>query len=348
VLQSITAELAINRDNSMVTEKLFLNELFKDYLENGQPSRTLKKKKLLDLVKIAHEAEESWKYLKEKISMIGKSIVRGERIGSDAQSDVFLCYLTNFLGFNKSEKPYAVKRIQKRGIEQEKRIRREISLLWGLSYHFPRHFINFIGWKDDSDFVFIVTELATCDLASLILQPEKYKKKLTDQAKSHILLEICKGISFLHYLRLAHRDLKPQNVLIVDEHVKLCDLETVKTAQTYQFSANVLSLNWAAPEQKQEGFQPTSKLVKVDIWTFGLLIFFVFMKKLPCAFGINGFEAPIVNWMKAEINDLQVSNFWQALIFRCLKEIPDDRPDINIIRHDIEKHLNAISLDVKL
>jgi len=62
------------------------------------------------------------------------------------------------------------------------------------------------------------------------------------------------------------------------------------------------------------------------------------MKKHPCAYGINGFEA-VVNWMKAEINDLQVPNFWQALIFRCLKEIPDDRPDINIIRHDIEKYL---------
>jgi len=209
---------------------------------------------------------------------LGSQLIGEKKIGSDAQSDVCLCYLTNFLGFNKSEKPYAVKRIQKRGIEQEKRIRREISLLCarGLSYHFPRHFINFIGWKDDSDFVFIVTELATCDLASLILHPEKY-----NQAKSKILLEICKGISFLHYLRLAHRDLKPQNVLIVDEHIKLCDLETVKTAQTYLISANVHSFNWAAPEQKQEGFQPTSNLVKVDIWTFGLLIFFCIYEETP-------------------------------------------------------------------
>jgi len=204
-----------------------------------------------------------------------------KKIGSDAQSDVCLCYLTNFLGFNKSKEQFAVKRIQKRGKEHEKRIRREISLLWRLSCHFPRHFLNFIGWKDDSNFVSIVMELATCDLAALVQYPEKYNKKLTEEVKSYILLEICKGISLLHYLSLAHRDLKPQNVLIVDDLVKLCDLESVKTAQTNQVSANILTLNYAAPEQKQEGFHPTSMLVKVDIWAFGLLIFFCFYEETP-------------------------------------------------------------------
>jgi len=64
------------------------------------------------------------------------------------------------------------------------------------------------------------------------------------------------------------------------------------------------------------------------------------MKKRPPLFGISGPEDPIVNWIKTQIDEKQVPNFWQALIFRCLRINPNDRPDINTIRIDIVKHLN--------
>ena len=43
-----------------------------------------------------------------------------------------------------------------------------------------------------------------------------------------IIIDLCKGLEYLHKKGLMHRDVKPQNILISEDgNVKLCDLEVV-------------------------------------------------------------------------------------------------------------------------
>jgi len=52
----------------------------------------------------------------------------------------------------------------------------------------------------------------------------KYEKsKLSEKQIVFILLEISKGLKFMHEKNIAHRDLKIENVLLEDKKFKLCD-----------------------------------------------------------------------------------------------------------------------------
>jgi serine/threonine protein kinase len=43
-------------------------------------------------------------------------------------------------------------------------------------------------------------------------------KKITDRLKTKILLDIATGMNFLHHNHFYHRDLKPDNVLVVSPY----------------------------------------------------------------------------------------------------------------------------------
>ena len=64
-------------------------------------------------------------------------------------------------------------------------------------------------------------------LDKLISECKLGKNTLTLKEKLNILVEVSRGMNYLHTLKpniIAHRDLKPQNILL-DEHrsVKICD-----------------------------------------------------------------------------------------------------------------------------
>jgi serine/threonine protein kinase len=52
----------------------------------------------------------------------------------------------------------------------------------------------------------------------------KNHEKFSDKEASKIMKGILEGVAYIHEKSISHRDLKPQNILITDDHIiKLID-----------------------------------------------------------------------------------------------------------------------------
>ena len=104
---------------------------------------------------------------------------------------------------------------------------REAGLLAQL--HHP-NVVQFFGVSIHNDNLYLVTEFCKFNLREAIEDDEVWKD-LSGEAKQKIALGIAAGISYLHQRGIAHRDLKPPNVLLTEMlSVKLCDFGLASVA----------------------------------------------------------------------------------------------------------------------
>ena len=80
---------------------------------------------------------------------------------------------------------------------------------------------------------------------------------LTEVQKIHICICICRGLQHMHSLGIAHRDVKPQNVLLFGDKTlaKISDFGTSKAAHTIQAAASSIvgTPKYSPPELMQKG-----------------------------------------------------------------------------------------------
>lgn len=89
------------------------------------------------------------------------------------------------------------------------------------------------------------------------------------------LNRISQGIEYLHSNNLIHRDLKPLNILIDNDlNVYIADFDTIKNVDDDVFTGDVGSLLYSSPEQNAD----KRLSFATDIYSFGLLMYFLFEK----------------------------------------------------------------------
>ena len=118
--------------------------------------------------------------------------------------------------------------------------------------------------------VFMFMELASGDLLSHVLRTGP--GGLRDAEANAYFTEVTNAIGFLHDQGIAHRDLKLENILLVDGRCKLCDFG-LSTDRTGDALFDVCgSLSYVAPEVKaltRYGYDGRI----ADIWSLGICLF---------------------------------------------------------------------------
>ena len=154
---------------------------------------------------------------------------------------------------------------------------------------------------------------------------------LTYEQRVDILIQILEGIAYLHNHNLIHRDLKPQNILILHNQgryiPKITDFGISKQLTDEESSVVTNSVlagtrNYASPEQLME------KVIgkNTDLWSFGIIAFQMLTNSLPFnsgTFSPTSEEGRIEQYRQMQSGVLpdaigRIAEPWQTLIRQCL------------------------------
>lgn len=169
------------------------------------------------------------------------------------------------------------------------------------------------------------------------------------------MFQIMKGVDFLHTMRIFHRDLKPQNILIsVTGQVKLADFGLARIYEHLQTLTTVVVTLWyRAPEVLLK----SNYASPVDIWSCGCIFAELFSRRplfpgqsendqLAKIFEVIGSPAEEEWPEEVTLSWRTFSNFRPTPLYQMIPELDSDAQDIleRIFLFDPNKRSSALQI----
>ncbi|KAL4506769.1 hypothetical protein ABPG72_001190 [Tetrahymena utriculariae] len=177
-----------------------------------------------------------------------------------------------FEGIDNKKQPVAIKIINKQHVqklnEQSKQmIDQEIKVMKQLQKHNCDHILKYINSFEDSQNIYIITELCKQDTLFDKLQSQN---NFSENEALYYFFQIKDAIYWMHYSKIAHRDIKLPNILFgLDNKIKLADFGFSKQSLEESEYASVLgTMTTVAPEVLlNKGYTQ-----KADIFSLGQIL----------------------------------------------------------------------------
>lgn len=202
---------------------------------------------------------------------IGNYILR-QRIGEGAFSSVWIA------DSKKTNSTVAIKIVAKKNLEAPDsftRFKREVSLLQQNNHPFIMHFFEML--EDEKNYYLVIEYADNGDFETFL----ESKMTLPENMSRFFLAEIALALDYLHSeRRIAHRDLKPQNILLDRyNNIRITDfgLSNTFSDSNPTMTSNCGSPAYVAPEVVTG--QPYNKAA--DIWSLGVIFYRMVVGNLP-------------------------------------------------------------------
>jgi len=173
------------------------------------------------------------------------------------------------------------------------------------------HLLRLFEWGgcqlDGLPYLYTVMEYADQTLAQLLQQ-----RALTDDEAREMLLPTLDALAFLHGRNLLQGQLKPANILVVGDQLKLAS-DTIRRVSEPMPATNTPTV-YDPPEAQQGGNSPAD-----DIWALGVSLCEALTRRAPTGL-----------WERRDV--LLPADFspeFHDLVVRCLSLSPQDRPSVN-------------------
>ena len=203
---------------------------------------------------------------------------------------------------------------------------REINFCKNHSHRCCRKFYGFLT-KGTQRIGFIYEFMSNGTLEDFI------KEQQIDSA--YILMTIIRlfqGIDYLHSNLLIHRDLKPSNILIDNDYIPyISDFDVIRKLDNKSMTYDIGSPLYTSPEQ----YDGRNISYSTDIYSFGLIIYFLFEKKHLLSFwNKESKQIPMISNASKNIQDI-----CQA----CIQYDPEKRMKRDEIKSKILDEINQLS-----
>ena len=159
---------------------------------------------------------------------------------------------------------------------------------------------------DGLPYLYAVMEYADQTLAQLLLH-----RALTDDEAREMLLPILDALAFLHGRDLMQGQLKPANILVVGDQLKLAS-DTIRRVNARTMSADTPTVY--DPPEARHGSSSTAD----DIWALGVSLFEALTRRPPSSGELR----------EAIVLPPDFSPAFRDVVVRCLSPSPQDRPSV--------------------
>ncbi|KAI2833980.1 hypothetical protein CBS11350_11066 [Aspergillus niger] len=193
---------------------------------------------------------------------------------------------------------------------------------------YTRLFVEFQGWFEIRNGVSLVLEY--CALGDI---DQFFPERVPENVARTVAGQLLEGISVLHCLGIAHRDIKPQNVLVAQADpivVKIADFGVSKyTADRSILRSRVGTPEYMAPELLFGVAKESDYSNAVDIWSLGSLLYYLLSKQLafPELQMLNAFYQGHVPFPEPPLFQLGVGSSGRSFIRSLMCSAPEDRPN---------------------
>ena len=152
---------------------------------------------------------------------------------------------------------------------------------------------------------------------------EMLRGPVTVERSIEIVEEVARGLSYAHKLKILHGDIKPSNMLLKDNVVKVSDwgLSKLKTEQSVSIAG--VTLQYAAPEELSRQFGRADE--RTDIYQLGVLFYQLVTGKLPFADDPAIVDAILQQVPVPPSQIRPASPRLDSIILKCLRKHKEER-----------------------
>ena len=132
-----------------------------------------------------------------------------------------------------------------------------------------------------------------------LLDYYRYDFPLMEQTACDIFYRLVDAVSYLHQNSIVHLDIRPENVFIVDNNIRLGGFLASKfAAEDKVITGNYGTLNYQAPEIfTNQNFDGR----KADVWACGIFLLAILTGKLPYGADLDPNDPNIEHFISSEV-----------------------------------------------
>ena len=292
--------MEIEADNQEFDEKKLIREIGKRKSSAGSDNENIEKKRMDENLIL----KEILKELPNEM----ENFTIEKNIGKGAESTV------HKIRFIKTNKCYALKVIKKRN---NKSNFNELNILRKIK---NKNIINVLCYYADpkKEFDYVIMELAYSNLSHFARKTIK-RFVLSETFLCLIANQVLQGLHYLHRIKIAHLDLKPQNILITEYlDIKLVDfsvsLDYSKINNEEVKLPYVGTPFFMTPEVIKRMRIKVKDLQKVDLFSLGVTLYILGFGKYPFNINPEDEEEEVLkkmnsNWKVQDENNIFSSHF---------------------------------------
>ncbi|KAM9765563.1 death-associated protein kinase 2a [Menidia menidia] len=163
-----------------------------------------------------------------------------------------------------------------RGVRREE-IEREVDILQQVQH--PNVVTLHDVYENRTDVVLILELVSGGELFDFLAQ----KESLSEEEATQFIKQILEGVNYLHARKIAHFDLKPENIMLLDKNVPLPRIKLIDFGLAHKIEAGVEFKNifgtpeFVAPEIVN--YEPLG--LEADMWSIGVITYILLSGASP-------------------------------------------------------------------